>query len=74
MRTTARPATHRLEIDWTLCDGEGLCSRLLPERLAPDEHGFPILSEPDIGPDLMAHARRTVAACPRLALRLTPTS
>ena len=74
MSTTRPTATHRLEVDWTRCDGEGLCSRLLPERLAPDEHGFPIISDADIGPDLMAHARRTVAACPRLALRLTPQS
>ena len=60
----------RLEIDWTRCDGHGLCARLLPERIALDEHGFPVLPDRDVGEDLVPHARRAVAACPQLALRL----
>ena len=61
----------KLEIDWTRCDGHGLCARLLPERISVDEWGFPFLGDRAIDPDLLRHARRTVAACPRLALRLT---
>jgi ferredoxin len=30
-----------LTIDWTACDGRGLCSDLLPELLQPDPWGFP---------------------------------
>jgi ferredoxin len=60
----------RLEIDWTLCDGHGLCARLLPERVHLDEHGFPVLRDRSIGGDLLPHARRAVAFCPTLALRL----
>jgi ferredoxin len=60
----------RLEIDWTRCDGHGLCARLLPERLGLDEHGFPIVLGRDIDRELLPHARRAVAVCPRLALRL----
>ena len=57
----------RLEIDWTRCDGHGLCAVLLPEQITRDEWGFPVIrrttaSERDL--------RRTVAACPALALRL----
>ena len=63
---------HRLEIDWTRCDGEGLCARLLPERIGLDEHGFPIIGDRRIDSALLPHARRAVAACPRLALRLEP--
>lgn len=61
----------RLEVDWTRCDGHGLCARLLPERIAADEWGFPVVDDPTIGTDLVRHARRAVAACPQLALRLT---
>ena len=61
---------HRLEIDWTRCDGHGLCAQLLGERIDLDEHGFPVVADPRVGADLLPHARRTVAACPRLALRL----
>ncbi len=60
----------RLEIDWTRCDGHGLCARLLPERIVLDEHGFPVVPERQVDKQLLPHARRAVAICPRLALRL----
>jgi ferredoxin len=60
----------RLEIDWTRCDGHGLCARLLPERIALDEHGFPVLPDRHVDDRLLPHARRAVAVCPSLALRL----
>lgn len=60
----------RLEIDWTRCDGHGLCARLLPEQVSLDEWGFPVLSTQNVEPVRERDARRTVAACPRLALRL----
>lgn len=60
----------RIEIDWTRCDGHGLCARLLPERIDVDEHGFPVVLEEQVPRDLERHARRAAAACPRLALRL----
>ena len=61
----------RLEIDWTRCDGHGLCARLLPERVELDEWGFPVVASPDVPAELAHHARRAAAACPQLALRLT---
>jgi hypothetical protein len=54
---------------------------LLPEVLAPDPFGYPMPARPDpdgalpsrgiaVPAHLREEARRTVAACPRLALRL----
>ena len=63
-----------LEIDWTRCDGHGLCALMLPEVISLDEHGFPVLTHRQIGDHLTRHARRAVAVCPRLALRLEQTS
>jgi ferredoxin len=64
----------RLHIDWTACDGRGLCAELLPEIFDRDEWGYPLSRdgsrEPVVPDDLMGYARRAVAACPRLALRL----
>lgn len=60
----------RLDIDWTRCDGHGVCAELLPVRIARDEWGFPILHRPELSDEKAA--RRVVAACPALALRLTP--
>jgi ferredoxin len=62
----------RLHIDWTACDGRGVCAELLPEVLRRDEWGYPLagVREPPVPPAVEAHARRAVRDCPRLALRL----
>jgi ferredoxin len=61
----------RLHIDWTTCRAHGLCTELLPELLTRDPWGYPLPHEDLTIPDaLAAHARRAVALCPRLALRL----
>lgn len=60
----------RLRVDPTVCDGRGVCAEFFPERVSLDDWGFPIVSDDPIGRDLLDHARRTVAACPVLALRL----
>lgn len=60
-----------LVIDWTRCDGHGLCRALLPDRIERDEWGFPILLDSHVTPDDEAGVRRAVAACPALALSVT---
>jgi ferredoxin len=63
----------RLIVDWTRCDGHGLCRALLPDRIDVDEWGFPEFRRPDVAPDTEPAVRRAIAACPALALRLEPT-
>jgi len=63
-------ARHTLSVDPIACDGRGLCAELFPERVELDEWGYPIIDAEAIGPELEKHARRAVAACPTLALRL----
>jgi ferredoxin len=53
-----------------LCDGHGLCAELLPEAIGLDEWGYPIIEQGALPRSLEPHARRAVAACPVLALRL----
>ncbi|TAM89370.1 MAG: ferredoxin [Jatrophihabitans sp.] len=60
----------RLAIDWTRCEGHGLCAALAPELIARDEWGYPLLPARDVGADDLPAARRAVAACPELALRV----
>jgi ferredoxin len=62
-------APGRLTVDPIACEGHGLCADLLPERIRLDDWGYPII-ESEIPPHLEAHARRAVAACPTLALKL----
>lgn len=60
----------RLAVDWTRCDAHGLCAELLPEAIALDEWGYPVLAEADLPVRLEGLARRAVRDCPTLALRL----
>jgi ferredoxin len=52
------------------CDGHGICAELLPEMIQLDDWGYPIIDPQPVPPHLEALARRAVAACPTLALRL----
>ncbi|HLH99877.1 MAG TPA: ferredoxin [Acidimicrobiales bacterium] len=60
----------RLVVDPIACDGRGVCRDLLPEVVALDDWGFPILPAGPLPPEVVADARRAVSLCPRLALRL----
>jgi ferredoxin len=63
-----------LHVDRILCDGHGLCAELLPELIRLDDWGYPIVRPDPVPAHLDAHARRAVAACPLLALRLQRAS
>ncbi|MEF2975818.1 ferredoxin [Subtercola sp. YIM 133946] len=78
---TEHPAVGaaRLHIDWTRCDGRGLCTELLAGRLARDEWGYPLArqaapgdrSDVALSPGELDAARDAVSLCPRQALKLT---
>jgi ferredoxin len=63
----------RLHVDWTACDGRGLCVELLPELLDRDPWGYPVPHRPgpiDVPDHLVSHAEKAVSLCPLLALRV----
>jgi ferredoxin len=62
----------RLEIvvDRIACDGFGMCAELLPELIDLDDWGYPIVRTGGVPDELLDHARRAVAVCPVLALKL----
>jgi ferredoxin len=63
--------TAKIHIDWTRCDGHGLCQALLPGAIEVDEWGFPVLRGASVPAGAEPAVRRAVAACPALALSLT---
>ncbi len=69
-----KKSSSRLHIDWTRCDGRGLCTELLPELLRRDPWGYPLVRdgsrEPAVPPRSLGEARAAVGRCPRLALSL----
>ncbi len=74
MTSNPRPrgsgADLALMVDRIACDGYGSCAELLPEMIALDDWGYPILASWPVPPFLEEHARRAVDTCPVLALRL----
>lgn len=70
--------TTYLHIDWTSCDGRGLCAELLPGVLDRDDWGYPV-ARGKVGRDRTdvplreadrEAAREAVSLCPKLALSL----
>lgn len=67
-------STPHLHINWTACDGRGLCAELLPELLAEDDWGYPVprdgTKEPAIPGRLEGAAKQAADRCPALALQV----
>jgi len=59
-----------LVVDRIACDGYGMCAELLPELIDLDDWGYPMIRAGGVPDALLDHARRAVAVCPVLALRL----
>ena len=68
--THGAPGRNELVIDRIACDGYGMCAELLPELIDLDDWGYPIVRAAGVPDTLTDHARRAVAVCPVLALRL----
>lgn len=59
---------ERLRVDPIKCKAHGMCAELIPERIRLDDWGYPIVDSRALTQDLIGHARRAVAECPRAAL------
>lgn len=78
MTARAEHPRHGLHVDWTRCDGRGLCAELLEGTIARDEWGYPFAvgqpasgrSDIPVRSDQLDAAEDAVALCPVLALRL----
>lgn len=60
----------RLTVDWTRCDGHGLCAHLVPGLIRLDQDGFPIVSDTPIPAGMTRDVASAIAMCPALALRV----
>jgi ferredoxin len=63
--------TVRITIDPVACDAYGYCAELLPEAIALDEWGYPIVDGRPLPAELVAMAVRAARDCPRHAIALT---
>ena len=60
----------QLAVDWTRCQGHGLCAHIVPELVQLDRQGYPMMLDMPVPPWLERGARQAVEMCPALALRL----
>jgi len=65
------PVTERLRVNPIACTAHGMCAELLPEFIALDPWGYPIVPEEPVPGELSGLAAKAVAACPALALMIT---
>lgn len=78
----SRKTVDALHIDWTRCDGRGLCAELLPDYISRDKWGYPIAihgvpadrSTIPLAPAFIEAAGEAVALCPVLALSILQVS
>ncbi len=59
-----------LHIDRIACDGRGMCAELLPELIALDDWGYPIIGDGPVPRGLESLAHAAVDLCPKMALHL----
>ncbi|MDQ1731966.1 MAG: ferredoxin [Pseudonocardiales bacterium] len=68
--TAVGAAPRQLSVDWTRCDGHGLCAALLPAAVQLDDWGYPIIDQAAIAGASEPEVKRAISACPALALRM----
>lgn len=61
---------RRLVVDWTLCQGHGLCEGVVPDMIELDADGYPSGASAEVTPQMYKQAQRAVRRCPALALRI----
>ncbi|MGZ4136051.1 MAG: ferredoxin [Actinomycetota bacterium] len=61
---------YRISVDFIRCKGHGICAYILPENVALDEWGYPIVLEEAVRPDRLRPAKRAALLCPELAVRV----
>jgi len=59
-----------LKVDPIACDAFGYCAELLPELVALDEWGYPVVGDRPVPSALVALAADAARQCPRRALLL----
>jgi len=60
----------KLVVEWSLCDGNGVCTVEAPELLMLSEQDELVVLAEKFGPELEAKAQAAVRVCPKQALRI----
>lgn len=61
----------KIEVDWDLCESNGVCMGIIPEVFHLDDDDILHVLQPDVTPENEALVRDAVRQCPRQAISLT---
>ena len=60
----------KVEVDWDLCESNGVCEGLVPEMFELDDDDMLQVHDPTVTDANRAAVERAVASCPRAAISI----
>jgi ferredoxin len=61
----------RVEVDWGLCESNGVCMGIIPEVFHLDDDDMLTVLQPEVTPENESLIRDAVRQCPRQAISIT---
>jgi ferredoxin len=61
----------KIEVDWGLCESNGVCMGIIPEVFHLDDEDMLHVLQPEVTPENEELVRDTVRQCPRQAISIT---
>jgi ferredoxin len=63
--------TQKIEVDFGLCESNGVCMGIIPEIFELDDQDFLHVHTDEVTPDNEALVREAVRQCPRQAIAIS---
>ncbi|HUH68929.1 MAG TPA: ferredoxin [Mycobacterium sp.] len=60
----------RIEVDWDLCESNGVCMGIIPEVFHLGDDDMLTVLQPEVTPENEAQVREAVRQCPRQAISI----
>jgi ferredoxin len=60
----------RIEVDWDLCESNGVCMGIIPEVFQLGDDDMLSVLQPDVTPENESLVREAVRQCPRQAISI----
>jgi ferredoxin len=61
----------KIDVDWGLCESNGVCMGIIPEVFHLDDEDMLHVLQPEVTPDNEEQVRDAVRQCPRQAISIT---
>ncbi|HTZ13107.1 MAG TPA: ferredoxin [Mycobacterium sp.] len=63
--------TKKIEVDWGLCESNGVCMGIIPEVFQLEDDDTLTILQDEVTPENEAQVRDAVRQCPRQAISIT---